>query len=90
MEHQSSVIYVETNSKGYLETTLLELVGAWIDFIIIHEVISWMVCKQHHLYDADMWIHESFTAYSESLFLDYYYGMMCQQRLRHRNAQRHK
>jgi hypothetical protein len=28
MEHQSSVIYVETNSKGYLETTLLELVGA--------------------------------------------------------------
>ena len=23
---------------------------------------------------ADMWIHESFTAYSENLFLDYYYG----------------
>jgi aminopeptidase N len=23
---------------------------------------------------ADMWIHESFTNYSESLFLEYYYG----------------
>ena len=23
---------------------------------------------------ADMWIHESFTAYSENLFLDYHYG----------------
>jgi aminopeptidase N len=31
--------------------------------------------KQYHNKDiADMWIHESFTAYSENLFLDYHYG----------------
>ncbi len=23
---------------------------------------------------ADMWVHESFTSYSETLFTEYYYG----------------
>jgi aminopeptidase N len=34
-----------------------------------------VVC-QHITYkdSADMWIHESFTNHSESLFVEYYYG----------------
>jgi aminopeptidase N len=45
------------------------------DFIIIHESgHEWFANNITNKDIADMWIHESFTAYSESLFLDYYYG----------------
>ena len=45
------------------------------DFIIIHESgHEWFANNITYKDVADMWIHESFTNYSESLFLDYFYG----------------
>ena len=45
------------------------------DFIIIHESgHEWFANNITYVDIADMWIHESFTNYSESLFVEYYYG----------------
>ena len=76
MEHQSSVTYGNKYLKGYLGNDLSG--SGWglkFDFIIIHEAgHEWFANNITNKDIADMWIHESFTAYSESLFLDYYYG----------------
>lgn len=76
MEHQSSVTYGNKYKKGYLG---FDLSGSgWglkFDFIIIHESgHEWFGNSITNKDIADMWIHEGFTAYSENLFLDYYYG----------------
>ena len=36
-----------------------------------------------------MWIHEGFTAYSENLFLDYYYGKEALSRICYWNKKKH-
>ncbi|AGC76961.1 peptidase M1-like protein [Nonlabens dokdonensis] len=76
MEHQSSVTYGNKYVKGYLGNDLSG--SGWgmkFDFIIIHEAgHEWFANNITNKDIADMWIHESFTAYSESLFLDYHYG----------------
>ncbi|SEA06735.1 M1 family metallopeptidase [Bizionia paragorgiae] len=76
MEHQSSVTYGNQYKKGYLGRDLSG--SGWglkFDFIIIHESgHEWFANNITNKDIADMWIHESFTAYSESLFVDYYYG----------------
>jgi aminopeptidase N len=76
MEHQSSITYGNKYAKGYLGSDLSG--SGWgmkFDFIIIHESgHEWFANNITNKDIADMWIHESFTAYSESLFLDYYYG----------------
>ena len=76
MEHQSSVTYGNKYKNGYLGSDLSGTGwGLKFDFIIIHEAgHEWFANNITHIDVADMWIHESFTAYSESLFLDYYYG----------------
>ncbi|MFV0247393.1 MAG: M1 family metallopeptidase [Tenacibaculum sp.] len=76
MEHQSSVTYGNQYKKGYLGTDLSGTGwGLKFDFIIIHEAgHEWFANSITYKDIADMWIHESFTAYSESLFLDYYFG----------------
>ena len=76
MEHQSSVTYGNQYKKGYLGKDLSGTGwGLKFDFIIIHESgHEWFANNITNKDIADMWIHESFTAYSESLFLDYYYG----------------
>jgi aminopeptidase N len=76
MEHQSSVTYGNQYKKGYLGIDLSETGwGLKFDFIIIHEAgHEWFANNITYKDIADMWIHESFTAYSESLFLDFYYG----------------
>ena len=76
MEHQSSVTYGNQYKKGYLGTDLSKTGwGLKFDFIIIHEAgHEWFANNITNIDIADMWIHESFTNYSESLFLDYYYG----------------
>ncbi|WP_111307042.1 M1 family metallopeptidase [Confluentibacter sediminis] len=76
MEHQSSVTYGNHYSKGYLGSDLSGTGwGLKFDFIIIHESgHEWFANNITDKDIADMWIHESFTAYSENLFLDYYYG----------------
>ncbi|GAA3786459.1 M1 family metallopeptidase [Corallibacter vietnamensis] len=76
MEHQSSVTYGNQYKKGYLGSDLSRTGwGLKFDFIIIHEAgHEWFANNITNKDIADMWIHESFTAYSENLFLDYYYG----------------
>ncbi|MBU2950099.1 M1 family metallopeptidase [Tamlana agarivorans] len=76
MEHQSSVTYGNNYQQGYLGSDLSGTGwGLKFDFIIIHESgHEWFANNITNKDIADMWIHESFTAYSESLFLDYYYG----------------
>ncbi len=76
MEHQSSVTYGNQWNKGYLGRDLSGTGwGLKFDFIIIHEAgHEWFANNITYKDIADMWIHESFTAYSENLFLDYYYS----------------
>lgn len=76
MEHQSSVTYGNKFKNGYLGTDISGTGwGLKFDFIIIHESgHEWFANNITYKDIADMWIHESFTAYSESLFLDYHYG----------------
>lgn len=76
MEHQSSVTYGNQYKKGYLGNDRSGTGwGLKFDFIIIHEAgHEWFANSITHKDAADMWIHESFTNYSENLFVDYYYG----------------
>lgn len=81
MEHQSSVTYGNQYMNGYLGRDLSGTGwGLKFDFIIIHESgHEWFANNITNKDIADMWIHESFTAYSENLFLDYYYGKKASQ-----------
>lgn len=76
MEHQSSVTYGNQYKKGYLGNDISGTGwGLKFDFLIIHESgHEWFANNITYKDIADMWIHEGFTAYSENLFLDYYYG----------------
>ncbi|OEK07575.1 peptidase M1 [Flavivirga aquatica] len=76
MEHQSSITYGNGYKNGYLGNDLSGTGwGLKFDFIIVHEAgHEWFANNITNKDIADMWIHESFTAYSESLFLDYHYG----------------
>ena len=76
MEHQSSVTYGNKYQNGYLGRDLSE--SGWglrFDFIIVHEAgHEWFANNITYNDVADMWIHEGFTAYSESLYLNYHYS----------------
>lgn len=76
MEHQSSVTYGNQYMKGYLGRDLSGTGhGLNFDFIIIHESgHEWFANNITYKDIADMWIHESFTNYSENLFLEFYQG----------------
>lgn len=76
MEHQSSVTYGNGFANGYRGRDLSGTGwGLKWDFIIIHESgHEWFANNITDADKSDMWIHESFTNYSESLFTEYYYG----------------
>lgn len=76
MEHQSSVTYGNGFQNGYLGEDLSGTGwGLKFDFIIVHESgHEWFANNITYKDIADMWIHESFTNYAESLFLEYFYG----------------
>jgi aminopeptidase N len=76
MEHQSSVTYGNKFKNGYLGRDLSGTGwGLLWDFIIVHESgHEWFANNITYKDIADMWIHESFTNYSECLFTEYYYG----------------
>src|SRR5688572_3749493 len=76
MEHQSSVTYGNGYKNGYLGKDLSGTGwGLKFDFIIIHESgHEWFANNITYKDIADMWIHESFTMYSESLFIEHFYG----------------
>ena len=76
MEHQSATAYGNQFKNGYLGRDLSG--SGWglkWDFIIVHESgHEWFGNNITSKDLADMWVHESFTNYSETLFTDYYYG----------------
>jgi aminopeptidase N len=76
MEHQSSVTYGNGYQNGYLGRDRSSTgAGMLFDFIIVHESgHEWFANNITHNDVADLWIHESFTNYSESLFLEYHFG----------------
>lgn len=76
MEHQSGIAYGNGYKKGYLGRDLSGTGwGLKWDFIIVHESgHEWFGNNITAKDIADMWVHESFTNYSESLFTEYWYG----------------
>jgi len=70
MEHQSAVAYGNQFKNGYLGKDLSGSgEGLKWDFIIVHESgHEWFANNITSNDIADMWIHEGFTAYSETLF----------------------
>ena len=76
MEHQSSVTYGNWFRNGYLQRDFSGTgVGFKFDFIIVHESGHEWFANNISMKDAaDMWIHESFANYSESLFVEYHFG----------------
>jgi aminopeptidase N/cyclophilin family peptidyl-prolyl cis-trans isomerase len=74
MEHQSCVAYGNRYLGGYRGRSS-SAVGLKFDFIIIHESAHEWWGNSLSMKDiADMWIHESFGAYAESLFVEDQYG----------------
>ncbi|MCY0968174.1 M1 family metallopeptidase [Chryseobacterium wangxinyae] len=74
MEHQSNVAYGNGYQNGYLGNDLSGTgVGLNWDYIIVHESgHEWFANNITAKDQADMWIHESFTMYSEVLFTENY------------------
>lgn len=72
MEHQSAVAYGNHFKKGYLGRDLSGTGwGLKFDFIIVHESgHEWFGNNITSKDVADMWIHEGFTNYSETLFTE--------------------
>ena len=76
MEHQSAVAYGNKYMNGYLGRDLSG--SGWgkdWDFIIIHESgHEWFGNNITTKDIADIWVHEGFTNYSETLFVESQYG----------------
>jgi len=76
MEHQSAVAYGNRYMNGYLGNDLSGT-GAGLDwdFIIIHESAHEWFGNSISVGDiADLWIHEGFTTYAESIFIECRHG----------------
>ncbi len=76
MEHQSAVAYGNKFANGYLGRDLSGTGwGLKWDFIIVHESgHEWFANNISTKDIADMWVHEGFTSYSETLFTEYFHG----------------
>lgn len=85
MEHQSAVAYGNKYGNGYLGRDLSGTGwGLKWDYIVVHESgHEWFGNNITSKDIADMWIHEGFTDYSESLFIDYHYGKQAGQEYDH-------
>ena len=76
MEHQSAVAYGNKYKKGYLgKDNSGTGIGLLFDFIIIHESAhEWFGNSITSRDIADMWIHEAFTTYAESVYVECQFG----------------
>jgi aminopeptidase N len=76
MEHQSAVAYGNGYQNGYKGTDLSGTGwGLTWDFIVVHESAhEWWGNSLTTADIADMWVHESFANYSESLYTECRYG----------------
>jgi aminopeptidase N len=72
MEHQTAVAYGNHYQNGYLGRDLSHTgLGLLWDFIVVHESAHEWFGNSISMQDqADMWIHESFANYSESLYTE--------------------
>jgi aminopeptidase N len=76
MEHQSAVTYGNHFANGYLERDWTGVgISPRFDFIIIHESAhEWFGNSITAADCSDMWIHEGWATYLESLYVEYMYG----------------
>jgi len=76
MEHQSAIAYGNGYNNGYLGMDRSETGwGSKWDYIIVHESgHEWFANSITTRDIADMWVHEGFTTYSETLFVECQYG----------------
>jgi aminopeptidase N len=76
MEHQSAVTYGNHFVNGYLERDWTGVgISPRFDFIIIHESAhEWFGNSITAADSSDMWIHEGWATYLESLYVEYMYG----------------
>jgi aminopeptidase N len=76
MEHQSAVAYGNHFKNGYLDRDWTGVgISPRFDFIIIHESgHEWFGNAITAADKSDMWIHEGWTTYLESLYVEYTYG----------------
>ena len=77
MEHQSAVAYGNGFGFGYMGRDLSATgVGLNWDYIIIHESgHEWFGNSITAKDIADMWIHESFTSYTEAIYIECRWGL---------------
>lgn len=85
MEHQSNIAYGNKYMRGYLGGRVPEEFN-W-DFIIVHEsgheyFGNALTARDH----ADLWLHEAFTTYMETMYVEKLYGKEAAQR--YLNSQR--
>ena len=73
MEHQSAIAYGNGYQRGYLGSMIPR--DMHFDYVIVHETGHeyWGNCISVGDH-AEMWIHESFTTYMESLYVEYHLG----------------
>jgi len=76
MEHQSAVTYGNHFANGYLERDWTGVgISPRFDFIIIHESAhEWFGNSVTAADPSDMWIHEGWATYLESLYVEYRWG----------------
>ncbi|KAH8885597.1 peptidase M1 membrane alanine aminopeptidase [Thozetella sp. PMI_491] len=76
MEHQTAVAYGNDFKNGYGGSDWTGVgISLRFDFIIIHETAhEWFGNAITAADSADMWIHEAWATYMESLYVEYHYG----------------
>ena len=76
MEHQSAVTYGNHFTNGYYGKDFTGVgISPRFDFIIIHESgHEWFGNAVTARDVSDMWIHEGWDTYIESLYVEYFYG----------------
>jgi aminopeptidase N len=76
MEHQSEVAYGNHFANGYLERDWTGVgISPRFDFIIIHESgHEWFGNAVTAQDKSDMWIHEGWDTYLETLYVEFHYG----------------
>lgn len=74
MEHQGAIAYGNHYKMGY-DGTDFSRIGVWFDYIIVHESgHEWWGNSVSAKDIADMWIHEGFCTYTESMYVESLYG----------------